>query len=59
MTRCCYECGKAINGEMVLTNPPVILMKIYGDFPKAYHKRCYDVSELRAAKELNREEDQL
>jgi hypothetical protein len=48
---CCYRCGKAIRGQAVHTNPHVLLLRL-GDFAKAYHPKCYELSEIEAGKEL-------
>jgi len=49
----CYECGKQIKGEkMVITNPPIYLIKLGIDFVKHMHKKCYNEAEIKAEKEL-------
>ena len=46
--KCCYECGKAIKGRGVFTNPPLYLIRLKLDFPKAYHEKCYREIEKKA-----------
>ena len=49
----CYECAKVIKGKAVFTNPPIFMLKLGIDFPKAFHPKCYDKAELKAREELN------
>ena len=49
----CYECGKQIKGEkIIITNPPIYLIKLGIDFVKHMHKKCYNEAEIKAEKEL-------
>jgi len=49
----CYECGKQIEGQqMIVTNPPIYLIKLGLDFVKTMHKKCYEKAEIKAEKEL-------
>jgi hypothetical protein len=45
----CYECAKLIRGKAKITRPHYLLKN---DFARAYHEECYELSELKAAKEL-------
>jgi len=47
----CFKCAKIIKKNGILIVPP-IYMERAGDFPRAYHKRCYAAAENRAKKEL-------
>jgi len=48
----CFKCAKIIKGEMIVTNPPMIMIKLGIDFPKSYHPKCYQKEENEAKKEL-------
>lgn len=48
----CYECAKEIKGQAVFTNPPIFLIKMGIDFPKAFHPKCYAKAEEKARLEL-------
>ena len=48
----CFKCGKIIRGTMTYVIPPMLAVRILGDFEKAYHPKCYQESEAEAAKEL-------
>jgi len=48
----CYHCGKIIKGKYVGTNPPIHLIRLGVDFPKAFHPTCYAKAETKASKEL-------
>lgn len=52
MAYTCYSCGKIIRGKMTYIVPPTLLVQLCGDFPKAYHPRCYEASEKQAEQEL-------
>lgn len=47
----CYECGRAIKGEVVHVDPPLFAIQL-GDFCKTFHPKCYEKAETRAEKEL-------
>lgn len=52
--RTCFECGKQIKSKkMIITNPPLFLIKAGVDFSKAYHIHCYEKAEIKAKKEVN------
>ena len=48
----CFHCGKVIKGEVVMTNPPIALIRLGVDFPKAFHQVCYTKAEAEAGKRL-------
>ena len=51
---CCYHCGKTIRRgtKYIHTSPSILAQRLCGDFPKAYHPKCYTVAETDAAKQL-------
>ena len=40
---CCYHCGKTIRRgtKYIHTSPSILAQRLCGDFPKAYHPKCY------------------
>ncbi len=53
MRRVCYSCGKEIKGEMVLISPSILQIKLW-DSDKPYHPKCYEKEEIKARRELIR-----
>lgn len=51
-TTTCYRCGKAIKGQMIRTSPPVLLIELRIDFPKAFHPSCYANAEKEVGREM-------
>lgn len=53
MVYTCYQCGKRIKSKQVVhSNPPLLLISLGIDFPKAYHPSCFKRADAEAAKEL-------
>jgi hypothetical protein len=54
----CYRCAKIIKGPAVMTNPPVVNIRLGLDFVKAFHPKCHERSQSEAAHALGRESTQ-
>ena len=48
----CFHCAKIIKGKAIFTNPPIYLIQLGVDFPKAFHPSCYAKAEQQAEKKL-------
>jgi len=49
----CYECGKQIKGEVLHSDPPLYMIQLGIDFPKAFHPKCYKKAETEAKEAIN------
>lgn len=51
----CYQCGRVIKrgSECIQTSPSLLAIELSGDFPKAYHPRCFQRVEREAVRQLN------
>lgn len=58
MARACYHCGKQIRGKAKIVVPPLLLVRLIGEFTKAYHPSCYDKSEVEASSVVLQQEGQ-
>lgn len=54
MARACFYCGKQIKGVATVIVPPMLLVKLFGEFTKTYHPTCYEKSEAKAGEELTK-----
>lgn len=54
--RTCFYCAKIIHGECKLIVPTMLMVKLAGDFTKAYHQKCYEKAEREAAAELAKQQ---
>ena len=50
---CCYACGKIIKKEAVRTIPPNYMIDLGLDFPKSWHRACYEKNEAKLELELH------
>lgn len=49
----CFHCGKMIKTKKyIMYVPSTFAIAIGADFEKAYHTRCYNLTEKQAEKEL-------
>ena len=48
----CYECGKIIKGKVIFYAPPQFMIDLGLDFIRAYHPKCHEKAEARAAAEM-------